>query len=155
MDQYAGGESCGQNKRLVPGGQYSTYIKNVPGMYRSGMAAGLETMAKTCWYTVTLLKSSETLIVLLRSVDAVRSLSTSENHNIFWTGPKFSKLCEMWLFGILLLEIYQITYLSFQILVKILDRGWFESWPQKKQPWTGVTMTLQPIGKTEHFYYHP
>ena len=113
MDQYAGGESCGQNKRLVPGGQYSTYIKNVPGMYRSGMAAGLETMAKTCWYTVTLLKSSETLIVLLQSVDAVRSLSISENHNIFWTGPKFSKLCEMWLFGILLLEIYQITYLSF------------------------------------------
>ena len=48
MDQYAGGESCGQNKRLVPGGQYSTYIKNVPGMYQSGMAAGLETMAKTC-----------------------------------------------------------------------------------------------------------
>ena len=100
-------------QKVDPGGRCGLCIKNVPGMYRSGMSAGLETMAKTCWYTVTLLKSSEILIVLLWSVDAVRSLSTSENHNIFWTGPKFSKLCEMWLFGTLLLEICQITYLSF------------------------------------------
>ena len=82
------------------------------------MSAGLETMAKTCWYTVTLLKSSETFIALLWSVDAVRSLSTSENHNIFWTGPKFSKLFEMWLFGILLLEIYQI-----RLLTEVADVG--------------------------------
>ena len=100
-------------QKVDPGGRCGLYTKNVPGMYRSGMSAGLETMAKTCWYTVTLLKSSEILIVLLWSVDTVKSLSTSVNHNICRTGPKFSKLCEMWLFGIVLLDIYQIAYLSF------------------------------------------